>query len=69
MVNLPIKVALFPLNFIHVEFYNERCATPIYWCTCQMLIHIILPSVDYNLLLKRLDTHFNKPTNKNPQSC
>ena len=28
-------------------------------------IHKIIPSVDYNLWLKRLNTELNKPTNQN----
>ena len=31
-----------------------------------MLIHKIIPSIDYNWWLKRLDTQLNKTTNKNP---
>ena len=30
-----------------------------------MMIHKIIPSVDYNLWLKRLDTQLNKPTYQN----
>ena len=30
-----------------------------------MMIHKIIPSVDYNLLLKRLDTQLNEPTYQN----
>ena len=29
------------------------------------MIHKIIPFVDYNSLLKRLDTQLNEPTNKN----
>ena len=30
-----------------------------------MLIHKVTPYVDYNKWLKRMNTQFNKPTNKN----
>ena len=30
-----------------------------------MITHKIIPSVDYNKWLKRLDTQLNKPTNQN----
>ena len=30
-----------------------------------MMIHKITPSVDYNYLLKRLETQLNHPTNEN----
>ena len=30
-----------------------------------MMIHKCIPSIDYNKWLKRLDTQFNEPTNKN----
>ena len=33
--------------------------------TSTMMIHIITPSVDYNLWLKRLDNKLNEPTNQN----
>ena len=31
----------------------------------KMMVHKITPSLDYNKWLKRLDTHFNEPTNQN----
>ena len=34
-------------------------------CTFSMMIHKNTPSVDYNLLLKSLDTQINEPTNQN----
>ena len=37
----------------------------INWCTSLMMIHKIILSVDYNYLLKRLDTQSNEPTNQN----
>ena len=38
---------------------------PINWCTSPMTILKIIPSVDYNKWLKRLDTQLYKPSNQN----
>ena len=38
---------------------------PINLCTSPMMIQKINPSVDYNCLLKRLETQPNEPTNQN----
>ena len=42
-------------------------ADKLMYCTSPMLINIITSYVDYNLWLKRLDTHLNvnEPTNQN----
>ena len=40
-------------------------------CTSQMIIHKIIPFVNYNLCFKRLDTKLNDPSianSKSPQS-
>ena len=34
-------------------------------CTSPRIIYKIIPSVDYNQWLKRLDTHLNESTNQN----
>ncbi len=36
---------------------------PINWFTLPLMIHKIVPSGDYNYLLKRLDNQLNKPSN------
>ena len=38
---------------------------PINWCTSQMTIHKITPSVDYNQWLKRFDTQLYELKNQN----
>ena len=37
----------------------------INWCISSIMIHKIIPSVDYHYMLKRLDTQLTKPTNQN----
>ncbi len=37
----------------------------IYWCTFSMMILTIIPSIDYNKWLKRLDSKLNEQSNKN----
>ena len=37
-------------------------------CTFLMMVNKIIPTLDYNQCLKRLDTQLNKPTNQN-QIC
>ena len=38
---------------------------PIKWCTSPIIIYEITPSLDYNYLLKCLDTQVNETTNQN----
>ncbi len=37
---------------------------PINWCTSPMIMHKIIPSVDYNKKFNRLDTIINEPINQ-----
>ena len=47
----------------------KTLADKLMYCTSPIMIHKITPSVDYNWLLKRLDTQLHETTNKSPQSC
>ena len=59
-----VKVAIFSY-FHNPPFVVMDKAMDDKFCTSQMIIHKISPSVDYNQWLKRFDTQLNDPTNKN----
>ena len=45
--------------------YDRMRFVHFYICTSPMMIHKIIPSVDYNEWSKRLDTQLNETANQN----